>query len=392
MNGETFTGFKQLNVTRSFDDFSGEARIVVSKQPNNLSFIVIGDLVEIELDGVLVLTGYAEVIGDSESIGTHDISFRVRDKVADIIDSSAPDNVKTLEGVSTIAQLCQLVVDGLGLDINVVDNFGGSIADELKGASVGQNAFDFLNGYARKAQLFLQSNGAADILLQRPEGKLKTLLAFSSRFNRNNIKESSFEDDVTQRFGKYIVRSNGNIADGSTEMDNFGEAIDDEIRESRVLEMVSSEPMTADECTRAAEEERNVRKARGFKYSCTVAGFSANGELWYPGRKVDVRDDEKQINGEFLLREVSWEQSDGGGELTKISVAPPDAYGAFAAPNASQSALTYTVKSGDALFRIARAQGVTLDSIIQANPQIENPNLIRPDQVINIPVTGGDVP
>lgn len=46
----------------------------------------------------------------------------------------------------------------------------------------------------------------------------------------------------------------------------------------------------------------------------------------------------------------------------------------------------YTVKSGDTLDKIAKSSGYfTLRQILLVNPQIRNPNLIYPGQVINIP-------
>ena len=48
----------------------------------------------------------------------------------------------------------------------------------------------------------------------------------------------------------------------------------------------------------------------------------------------------------------------------------------------------YTVRRGDTLGRIAEAYGLSLGSLIAANPQIWNPSLIYPGQVINIPSYG----
>lgn len=50
----------------------------------------------------------------------------------------------------------------------------------------------------------------------------------------------------------------------------------------------------------------------------------------------------------------------------------------------------YTVVPGDSLFTIANRFGVSLQALMAANPQITNPNLIFPGQVICIP--GAQVP
>lgn len=45
----------------------------------------------------------------------------------------------------------------------------------------------------------------------------------------------------------------------------------------------------------------------------------------------------------------------------------------------------YTVQPGDSMFLIAQRFGVSLNALIAANPQIQNPNLIFPGQVICVP-------
>lgn len=48
----------------------------------------------------------------------------------------------------------------------------------------------------------------------------------------------------------------------------------------------------------------------------------------------------------------------------------------------------HLVKTGETLSGIAAERGVSLDALIRANPQIVNPNLIRPGQAITIPPGG----
>lgn len=57
----------------------------------------------------------------------------------------------------------------------------------------------------------------------------------------------------------------------------------------------------------------------------------------------------------------------------------------FPPPPPCPNGFIYTVQSGDTLFLIARRFGVSLQALINANPQIPNPNLIFPGQQICVP-------
>lgn len=51
----------------------------------------------------------------------------------------------------------------------------------------------------------------------------------------------------------------------------------------------------------------------------------------------------------------------------------------------------YRVKSGDTLWDIAQRNGIDLKDLIAANPQIKNPDLIFPGQMINMPGAKGSL-
>lgn len=75
-------------------------------------------------------------------------------------------------------------------------------------------------------------------------------------------------------------------------------------------------------------------------------------------------------------------ENDDGGALTGRTVSGNG--GSESTGTASVSG-TYTVKKGDTLWGIAKKYGVTLLALIQANPQIKNPNLIYPGDEVSIP-------
>lgn len=56
-----------------------------------------------------------------------------------------------------------------------------------------------------------------------------------------------------------------------------------------------------------------------------------------------------------------------------------------AVPVSAASSSTYTVQKGDSMWKIAVKYEVGVSEIIGANPQVSNPDLIYPGQVLNVP-------
>ncbi|MBE3520314.1 MAG: LysM peptidoglycan-binding domain-containing protein [Firmicutes bacterium] len=62
------------------------------------------------------------------------------------------------------------------------------------------------------------------------------------------------------------------------------------------------------------------------------------------------------------------------------------------APAPPAARIEYVVQPGDTLFLIARRHGLTLEEILRANPQITNPQLIMPGEVVFIPARVAPAP
>jgi uncharacterized YkwD family protein/spore coat assembly protein SafA len=57
----------------------------------------------------------------------------------------------------------------------------------------------------------------------------------------------------------------------------------------------------------------------------------------------------------------------------------------IAGHSSAQNMDTYIVKSGDSMWKIAVKYQIGVSEIINANPQVQNPNMIYPNQKLNIP-------
>ena len=58
---------------------------------------------------------------------------------------------------------------------------------------------------------------------------------------------------------------------------------------------------------------------------------------------------------------------------------------------ANAANVTHTVVRGDSMWKIAVRYQVGISEILSANPQVANPNLIYPGQIINVPLTDSRV-
>lgn len=75
-------------------------------------------------------------------------------------------------------------------------------------------------------------------------------------------------------------------------------------------------------------------------------------------------------------------------KFTKMIVVPSLAF-TLLFPTVSSAASTYTVASGDTLWKIAIKTTTGIQEIIKSNPQIPNINVIYPGQKLNIPDKDG---
>ncbi|WP_339319246.1 LysM peptidoglycan-binding domain-containing protein [Paenibacillus sp. FSL R10-2734] len=67
------------------------------------------------------------------------------------------------------------------------------------------------------------------------------------------------------------------------------------------------------------------------------------------------------------------------GEKVKIPTAP------VSVPDNSEVYYKHTVKQGDTLWKLSKAWGIPLKDMVEANPQLKNPNVLVLGEVVNIP-------
>lgn len=343
VNGIKYEGFTDIAVTRNIETISGSFSFSATSDEVVLFPIKSGDACKVWIANTLVINGYVETVGVSYDYNAHGITISGRDRTCDIIDSTIV-GTKEFQGLSLISIIQKVLADHGLSDIKVI-NQAGDITEvftdsDPASSPISQTLFEFIETYARKRQVLLTTDGEGNIVLAR-SATATSSVNLENRVNGqfNNIKSARVNYDFTKRFYKYTLQSQQNpsasgLAFGAdVSYENVavqtGFALDNNVRASRITEIISETSDANVNLTRLAIWTKNLARARSTEYECTVQGYHYDGgetEVWKPNILVKVVDEFANINATLLIKAVEYKLSLGEGSTTTITLVDADSY------------------------------------------------------------------
>lgn len=342
VDGVPFDTYLSFSVSRSMENFSGSFSMTASDADVKGFPIKIGSLVKATINGFPVLTGYVESASPSISSDSHEVTIDGRDVTADIIDSTLDASSVELTAPVTLEAIIAKVQAAVGTSLKVINNVPGLApfgAAELVSCKAGDGAFAFLEKFARKRHVLLNTDGLGNITISRNSKETAPFFVSNRKPNdpRNNVLSSSSSFDNSDRFRDYVVVSQGNLTSAPSfgdEPDN--DAIvsvkssvitDSEIRRGRTMVIVAEKNSSIEEAITRAKWELNIRKARSRTYSATLDGLVMPGtsEPYPINRLVEVYDDAASIFSTMLVKSSNLIATKDSAE-TSLEFANPEAY------------------------------------------------------------------
>jgi prophage tail gpP-like protein len=335
--GKKYTGFKNITVSQSMPNLSGEFTLSTVTTGKAFPFTN-GDICRIFIGNEQVLDGYIERIRINHNHTEHDIEISGRDKTCDVVDSSISGNLR-FSATTSLIEISKKVLQSLNINnIDVfstvdIESFGNG---EVISSEIGESAFDFLEKYARKRQVLLTNDGSGNLLYTRTSTDIiSTKLIYGD--TTSNILSASAEFDNSKRFNKYIVHSqinNSAINDSSNYIssdkstDITASSTDSDIRTSRIFNFHGETCINSNDVKKRSIWEANIRRAKAFKYNCTLQGFVAqvDKKAWRPNMLVTVIDTDCNIDSQLLVNSVSFKYSLDGGSITELELVSKDSF------------------------------------------------------------------
>lgn len=347
VNGTIYAGWTSVGVTRAMDASAGAFTVELTErwyegQRPQLTEpwpILPGDECEVKLAGVSLIKGYVDIFRPTFSATSHTINIQGRDKTADLIDCSAvhtPDEWRNLDVLAFAKALAKPFGVGVRADVDVGEKFA-----VLK-LQQGETAFEAIERYAKQRKLLLMPDSGGDLLLTRAGTKR----AIVSLVQGENILDASGSIDFSQRFSSYIVKAQAGYSedsDGEREAHLKGSVTDSGVTRYRPMLVVAEAGGTGASVTDRATWEANNRIGKSASASIKVQGWRQRpvGPLWEPNMLVPVRSSWLRMDGEMIIRQVTYERGQGG-TTCKLDIVSPQAF----APEPPDSKGAKTRKAG----------------------------------------------
>ena len=335
VNGVEYDQYLSATVNISFETLANDFSFTATSNKGFPPFKK-GDLVEMIVDGEKVCTGFIERIEGSFSDSSHSITYSGRDKTADFIDS----NINVLNDLQdlTLKQLLERIIKNIGSSLKVIDTVKPKVfnpAEDIIKCIPGDNCFDKASEFAKKRQVFLTSDGDANIVIANSEPiDTGSLLQHKINSEGNNVLNASWMLSDEDRFRRYSLRSqldpaglslvpSPDIATASNQ--NGGIILDKEVREGRQFVAIKAKH-SSEELKKRAEWTKKMRRARGNTYTATVQGYrNAKNNLWDVNQLATIDDDFADISRKMLVSNLQFNYSESG-SLTALNFVEKNAY------------------------------------------------------------------
>ncbi len=335
VNGVEYAQYLSATVNISFETLANDYSFTATSNSGFPPFKK-GDLVEMIVDGEKVCTGFIEKVEGSFSASSHRITYSGRDKTADFIDSNI-DVLGDLKDL-TLKQLLEKMISNIGSSLKVIDTVNPkvfNVAEDIIKCIPGDNCFNKASEFAKKRQVFLTSDGDANIVIANSEPvDTGSLLQHKINSESNNVLDASWVLTDESRYNRYSLRSqldpvglalvpSPDIATASNQ--SGGIILDNEIRIGRQFVAVKSK-YSSEELKKLSEWTKKIRKARGSTYTATVQGYRNNsGSLWDVNQLATIDDDFADISRKMSVSSLQFNYSESG-SLTTLNFVEKDAF------------------------------------------------------------------
>lgn len=324
IDSAVYTGWQRVTVTRSIDALAGSFDLTLTDKwalDDQGLQLATGQKAQIRIAGTPIITGHVEVVAPRISADEHSISVRGRDAAGDLVDCSAVDGHQEISG-KNLLQVARSMCKPFGIGANADADVGAAFSTAH--FQVGETVYEVLDKLGRLRGVLCMSDGLGGITMTRTGTKRAT-----QTLGEHNILKGDANRDSRERFHMYRVLGQfrtGAYIVAETAAQATATVTDPAITRYRPHVVQAEDMATSAACRTRAQWERSVRAGRANTARVTVAGWLDDGTPWTPNTLIDARYRPLGLDDTFLISQVVYTVDADGGQLTQLTLAPPDAF------------------------------------------------------------------
>ena len=328
VNGNRYTGWKGISVTRTIESISGSFSLDVSDQHADDALlwpIRREDECLVKIDDQTVIDGWITKPSPSFSGDSRSLSFEGKDRSSALVECSAVLSNWTFLN-KTIVEIARKLAAPYGIKVSAQPGLELLKAPRKVVVSQGETSFDVLGPLAKSAGVMMVSDGKRGILITRSG----TGRASEKLIEGENLKGGSLNDDASEQFSKYIVStqipSTDNAPGKAARIS--AEAIDESVRRTdRTLIIRPDTGLTKEYARQRADWEARIRAALATSVLGIVHGWKqSDGALWPLNVLTFVKSQTLRIEEDMLISQAAHTLDNRGGEVTVLHLVRPDAF------------------------------------------------------------------
>lgn len=331
VDGENYTDFVTLTLTRSKEDMTCSGSMVVSwpgAEVFNLGHppmqkMTDGAKIVVWLDDLKAATGRIDKRQGKGDPDSYTLTFTFRGLAAALVDSSA-DHPSGQENKKSPGDITKKLMEGY--ESKLIDKSNETRTSKRFVVREGQTIDRAIRTATREFGLIAYENEDGDVVLNKresDEGKGKDLTVGA------DFTEWSVSRNIAPRYSKITAKGSSIATDekyGKDAEDVAGKAVDNYVKFKREFHLLTDGDQDHESLKKRAVTEAKRRAAAAVEVSLTMDGFSESvGVLWKVGRKHTVKIPIEGLDEELQVKQIQFELGPNDEKCT-VDLVPKEAY------------------------------------------------------------------
>ena len=354
LGNKIYSGWKELNVTRSIEEVSGQFSLGVTVNTADSPLVLkAGAECKLEIDGWRVITGYVDSIDTSVDDSTRTITITGRDKTGDLVDCAAIHGRGQWRNV-TLEAIANDLCKPFGVAVRwAVEAPEASAKFKQWQIEPGETVFDNLSRAARHRGVLLTSNPEGDLVFITAGTKNADTLILGYPDDEEDgkpmgtkILSISTTLSWMDRFSVYCVKGDSSAGGlwGETQTASQSTSVsinvvDPEITRYRPTIILADDNFSKGKGNARGSWEQKRAMAHATTANVTVLGwFNRSDELWQPNQLVTLKAPAAGFDEQdLLIITVTLNLTSDGGTVSELELMPRDGFDEPAQPEGSNS-------------------------------------------------------